>query len=123
MIFFYLGERAVSDLLQKSKQVCNEKGSRKKNHLHYRIIFQLKTGGLSYWQGIWLGATDLAKEGTFVWDLTRQPVGYSNWLPGQPDNYGGNENCMHIISGDPGKWNDAPCDYRGHITMCEQIMM
>lgn len=38
---------------------------------------------------------------------TLQSTGYTNWVPGQPDNYGGNENCgsMHISGG----LNDYSC--------------
>ena len=42
---------------------------------------------------IWLGATDSAREGTFVWAASKRLVsdGYSNWAPKQPDNLKGNE--------------------------------
>lgn len=29
---------------------------------------------------------------------------------------------MTMISGDPGKWNDDPCEATGHATMCEKIL-
>ncbi|XP_060100508.1 lithostathine-like [Heteronotia binoei] len=68
------------------------------------------------------------QERTHVWiglhrrqnsDLTRgwrwtngAYFGYTNWLPGEPNNLGGSELCVHIIteSGYKG-WNDTPCSY------------
>ena len=34
----------------------------------------------------WNGFNDLAQEGTFVW-TTGEPVTYTNWHPGEPNNY------------------------------------
>lgn len=39
----------------------------------------------------WIGLTDEAKEGAFVW-VTGEPLNYTKWHPGEPNNYGGNEN-------------------------------
>lgn len=32
---------------------------------------------------------------------------YENWLSGEPNNFGGNEFCVHQRAN--GKWNDLPC--------------
>ena len=62
---------------------------------------------------IWIGANDVALEGTFVW-ADGSPLVYSNWAPGQPDN-----NTVRDPNGEqyvlmyglnsmfgPGQWND-----------------
>ncbi|XP_077984195.1 perlucin-like [Glandiceps talaboti] len=58
---------------------------------------------------LWIGLSDRAAEGVWKWiDNTR--VTYSNWIPGQPSNYQGREDCGHLWKGTyDGKWNDAPC--------------
>ena len=33
-----------------------------------------------------------------------------NWLPGQPDDNGGDEDCAEKKSGASQLWNDGPCD-------------
>ena len=79
--------------------------------------------GLSYWQGIWLGANELAKLGTYTWVSTGQPVGYNNWLGGQPDRNAGVQHCAVMISGEPGKWDDQCCYQDNYnMAMCEMIL-
>lgn len=59
----------------------------------------------------WIGATDAAMEGTWVW-VTNEPFAYSNWNAGEPNNSGTGENCAELYGGmstAPFKWNDGPC--------------
>ena len=49
----------------------------------------------------------------FQW-IDGTPFEFKYWKTNEPDNYGGDENCIEIIS-DPGKqwhekWNDVPCE-------------
>ena len=55
---------------------------------------------------IWLGYTDDVSEGSFYW-LDGSPMGYTNWAPGEPNNSGGNEDCVQMYP--DGQWNDLNC--------------
>ncbi len=67
-------------------------------------------------QVIWIGFTDAALEGTFVW-YDSAPVTYSNWAPGEPNNAGGNENCTQIYP--DGTWNDLNCNGYNSLSVIE----
>ncbi|XP_058463979.1 clotting factor G beta subunit-like [Malaya genurostris] len=76
-------------------------------------------------KGPWyIAGTDLGNEGQFVWISTNKPVGYLtgyfNYSPGQPDNAGGNENCLEIGRWGGVVWNDVPCDWKQRY-ICEYV--
>ncbi|KAL7876141.1 hypothetical protein AOLI_G00111040 [Acnodon oligacanthus] len=54
----------------------------------------------------WLGGTDAAQEGVWVW-TDGSAFDYINWSTGQPDNAGSAENCMEMNF--PVNWNDVTC--------------
>jgi hypothetical protein len=60
-----------------------------------------------------IGLTDIAVEGTFVWD-DGTPLTYSNWHTGEPNNGGSGgyqEDCVIIAGARVGaQWDDRPCD-------------
>ena len=86
--------------------------------------------------GFWLGLTDKANEGQWRWTESGKSLAYSNWLSGQPDNYGRKQHCALIyISHEndiiynwtKGKWDDENCNvvpnYHGKSinALCEKI--
>ena len=52
----------------------------------------------------WLGATDEAQEGTWVW-VTGEPWSFTNWQPGEPNNQGP-ENYLSAAASVSHEWND-----------------
>jgi hypothetical protein len=57
---------------------------------------------------LWIGFNDVAKEGTFVWS-SGEPVTFTAWDSGEPNNYSGNEDFVTIYPPNharAGKWND-----------------
>ncbi|MCC0727638.1 DUF5011 domain-containing protein [Clostridioides sp. ZZV14-6045] len=55
---------------------------------------------------VWLGATDEEKEGQWKW-VTGEPVKFTNWCVGEPNNFGGIEDYMSSIKNSGGLWNDT----------------
>ena len=75
------------------------------------------TGGSRAWVGAHRVGPQVdpkPRNDQWTW-IDGSPLDYSNWSPGQPDNYGvvGDEFCLEVNFGSSGKWNDAPCDYAG----------
>jgi Ca2+-binding RTX toxin-like protein len=55
---------------------------------------------------LWIGLTDAVNEGVFRW-ANGETVTYTNWAPGQPDNFR-DEDYAEFNGISPGKWNDLP---------------
>ncbi|XP_077968718.1 uncharacterized protein LOC144422778 [Styela clava] len=60
-----------------------------------------------------IGGNDRAIEGDWKWQdgtdvIMREEVGYQNWKHGQPNNYGGGEDCL-LVGRDTYQWTDNPC--------------
>ena len=66
-------------------------------------------------QAAFLSMTDSKKEGTFVYP-SGEPLVYSNWASGEPNNAGGAENCVEMYTN--GKWNDKSCGEQ-RLVVCE----
>lgn len=66
----------------------------------------------------WIGLSDAEIEGTYKW-ASGQPLDYTNWSSGEPNNYGGNEDYVEMSSNRSGKWNDLPSTHRQGIAEIE----
>ncbi|MEO7732722.1 MAG: Ig-like domain-containing protein [Kofleriaceae bacterium] len=77
----------------------------------------------------WIGASASAAEGTFQWmnislaEPSGDPVGFSNFEPGQPDHVGTGPHCLQLQSaagGGAGQWIDTGCATSGAFgRICE----
>ncbi|WP_017652856.1 DUF4347 domain-containing protein [Fortiea contorta] len=64
----------------------------------------------------WLGINDVQVEGQFRW-VSGETVTYTNWAPGEPNNYNGEEDHAVMNWNSTGRWNDwfATSQVRGII--------
>lgn len=74
---------------------------------------------------LWIGAIDVAREGTWVWYSTGKPLspGYQGWAPNEPGNTctSFDEDCAVYApgSGGPPKWADVDCTSLRGGGICE----
>ena len=72
----------------------------------------------------WIGLSDFASEGTWVWQDSHKHAEYTNWAPAEPNNIGGIEDCV-VKSFEIGMagWSDGICDNNvwnvGIHSLCE----
>lgn len=71
--------------------------------------------------GIWTGGNDVDTEHTFVWNGPTHPIAfnYTHWHPGQPNNIGGDQDCVLIqYKSSNYEWGDVNCNEK-HSFICE----
>ncbi|KAJ8298068.1 hypothetical protein KUTeg_024599 [Tegillarca granosa] len=71
--------------------------------------------------GYWTGGNDEASEGRWMWTGNGNPVplNYTDWHVGQPNNVGGDQDCLLIqYYDDHFKWGDVSCT-ETHPFICE----
>ncbi|XP_062579360.1 perlucin-like protein, partial [Saccostrea cucullata] len=59
---------------------------------------------------MWIGATDILKEGVYVYESTGSIVTNGDWVKGQPGG-GRNENCVAALKSSNWQWHDYSCDH------------
>lgn len=75
---------------------------------------------------VWIGANDLANEGTFTWASTGRRVAFTNWKSNQPDNKNDDleEDCVEVLHHPEGnfmwQWNDSVCTHEKFF-VCEKV--
>lgn len=68
---------------------------------------------------IWVGGHDQTTEGVWEW-LGGEPMVYTNWRTGEPnDGSTSGEDCMIIEGDNGGLWDDRPCDLQ-YGYLCER---
>lgn len=86
------------------------------------IFNQIKNSGYSPW----IGLASTGRQGRFRW-VNREPLTYTNWAPGEPNNFcGGRRNITEpfvrmIDTSDT--WNDQPDDYLPFIVEFEKPLI
>lgn len=105
----------VEKSFQEAQQLCTQAGGQvasprsaaENEALQQLVAVQNKAAFLSM--------TDARKEGTFTYP-SGEPLVYTNWAPGEPNDNGGSEDCVEIFTN--GKWNDKVCGEQ-RLVVCE----
>eukprot|EP00794_Sanderia_malayensis_P009503 gene9503-biopygen7843 len=82
-----------------------------------RITEFIKSTGIR--ESIWIGMNDRRQEGTMEWS-NGNPVTFTNWYTGEPNNAGINEDCVALLSYTDGfQWYDDPCNIKIMAFICK----
>uniref|UniRef100_A0A3B5KBC0 C-type lectin domain-containing protein n=1 Tax=Takifugu rubripes TaxID=31033 RepID=A0A3B5KBC0_TAKRU len=60
----------------------------------------------------WIGLNDQVVEGTWEWSDGTTYIEYLFWMQGQPDDWGGAEDCVQVVGYSNGHWNDENCNVK-----------
>ena len=85
--------------------------------LFFSSISDLESPYNSYW---WIGARKI--DGKLQWSSRKFGeflATYTNWIPGEPNNSGGVEECMNLHGRYKFRWNDVGCS-REFFYICEK---
>ncbi|XP_060067864.1 uncharacterized protein LOC132548056 [Ylistrum balloti] len=70
---------------------------------------------------VWIDGTEEGHVGIFKWSSTGTEIKFTNWFPGEPNNYLNQmENCIEFGETYGWRWNDAPC-YSSRTTINKVI--
>ncbi|CAG0900708.1 unnamed protein product [Darwinula stevensoni] len=121
------GDSANDANWYKAMQFCRYHGmhlasitSQEENEQLEKVITSRGLGN----EHFWTSGTDQGEEGDFFWLSTGQPVTYTNWNAGEPNNFiyenGEEEHCLELWNRDGKglKWNDTPCSFQTYF-VCE----
>lgn len=73
------------------------------------FVETLFDAGLADRSHFWIGATDAAAEGTWVW-IDGTPFVFTDWSAGEPNNSGNEDFLAYDLRSGSWAWNDAPTD-------------
>uniref|UniRef100_A0A8C2IK54 C-type lectin domain-containing protein n=1 Tax=Cyprinus carpio TaxID=7962 RepID=A0A8C2IK54_CYPCA len=98
-VFFFMSMIEIHQL--DSRQYCRDRGAD-------LVIINTEEKQ----ERVWIGLSDREQEGIMKWvDNSTLKQGF--WLNGEPNNQGGNEDCIELMPSNPvlNNWNDLPCSY------------
>lgn len=67
-----------------------------------------------------MGARDDIIEGTWMWSADDSVLDYIDWYKTEPNNLGGNEDCLELSAGHNWMWNDVSCKVDDRQFICEK---
>lgn len=97
---------------RKSKKIYNPRKLVRANLNYSKVHDLVRYRSCSIYfkiESVWLGATDIAKEGTWLSAEKNTTLTYENWYPGQPNNNDGNQNCLSLYEPFNHTWCDEDC--------------
>ncbi|XP_063411591.1 natural killer cells antigen CD94-like [Mytilus trossulus] len=90
--FFSNDERNWND----TKSTCEGYGAMLVEVISSCELDFVKTKATGYASSLWLGGTDIEKEGDWIWSTSQTDLTFAEWGVGEPSNSNGNEHCLQM---------------------------
>ena len=88
------------------------------NATNQDVVEKVERTGLSH---VWFGGNDIAEEGAWKW-TDCSPWEFTLWYRGQPNNVGGNQNCLvNWLESGKGRYGDQACDHVAAFVCSKRI--
>jgi len=88
------------------------KSQEQNNFVESMAIIEENYSGVQSW---WLGLSDMAHEGRWMWAHSADDDEFTSWGPGHPNTYPGNQDdCMAITLEEHFHWKDLSCSQTHH---------
>ncbi|XP_028416698.1 perlucin-like protein [Dendronephthya gigantea] len=117
---FYISN-GVATSWNSAKDNCRERGGHlavptntKTNNFIYQVIKQHNV--FAAWIGVY------RRSGRVFYTVGDEEISYKNWNRWEPNNAGGQENCVEILNRATGKWNDRRCNFSGRRYLCQRCL-
>ncbi|XP_073828635.1 lectin subunit alpha-like [Musca autumnalis] len=124
----YLIETAASNNWLQAMGQCSRRGLQLvviNNEIKNNALVDLIKSNFGTLHDFWIGHHDEFNtkndtDRSWYSVATGEPITYSNWNSGEPNNYNGPEHCTELKSNTNYKWNDEPCDAISVGFICEE---
>ena len=119
---YYVANTSSASTWQNSRELCQNLGadlavikSEDENQFVSNLLRNI-SDDLHGWIGLYR-----KDDNKFYWLDGRPAEGnYQKWNHGEPNDGGGNENCVHLLKGgNSGKWNDLSCSDTHLVAICQ----
>ncbi|CAL4078338.1 unnamed protein product [Meganyctiphanes norvegica] len=102
-----------------AQEACSEYGAFLAEPMDVNL-FRSRIGEDSTHYGFWLGGSDRENEDIWKWEKHGTMIDQEeSWYPGEPNNYGGAEDCLFLVKDRDPPLDDRPCDHL-YYYICER---
>jgi len=106
---FYIGKNKNN--FDEAVQICGNEGGKLFEPRDPSITEIVTNYMHALTESFWLGIHDKAIDKKFVYASDDSPIEWNNWQKGQPNNYGGQQECAVVrISWIDSRWDDRQCN-------------
>lgn len=98
-----------------SQEFCNSLGGHLIEIYNKEIQKIVANLNISSYHRFWIGAKTMRNKNTgriesWFWQSSKQPLNFTNWLIGEPNNAEGNEFCIEMDVSQNHRWVDTQCE-------------